>query len=92
MMKVALMTELILMPISWLVSKSLDTARMAMPILVFWMKSTRTTTSTRVSTGVIRVTILVVAVPMVTDSLMKGMVGYILERPPVIYRARFCSR
>ena len=39
-----------------------------------------------------RVTILVVAVPMVTESLMKGMVGYIFERPPVTYRARFCSR
>ena len=34
MTNVALITRLILMPISWLVSKSLDTARMAMPILV----------------------------------------------------------
>ena len=33
--KVALITLFIFMPISWLVSKSLDTARMAMPIFVF---------------------------------------------------------
>ena len=48
------MTELILMPMSWLVSKSLATARMAMPTLVrlmSWVRSrTRTTTRMGVST------------------------------------------
>ena len=80
------------MPISWLVSKSLDTARMAMPILVFWMKATRAITSTMVSIGVIRVTTLVVAVPMVTVLLIQGIVGYILARPPVTYSATFWRR
>ena len=39
MINVALITLFILMPMSWLVSKSLDTARMAMPIFVYLMKS-----------------------------------------------------
>ena len=73
--KVTEITRLILIPMSWLVSKSLETARMAMPILVWLMSITSATTSTSVSTGVMMVTILVVAVPMVTDSEMKGMLG-----------------
>ena len=48
---------------------------MAMPILVWLMSMTSAITSTSVSTGVMMVTILVVAVPMVTDSEMKGMLG-----------------
>ncbi len=44
MTNVAEMTELILMPISWLVSKSRDTARMAMPILVWLISITSATT------------------------------------------------
>ena len=44
-MKVIEMTLFILMPMSVLVSKSLATARMAMPILVWLMSSTSSTTS-----------------------------------------------
>ena len=75
MTKVMEMTELILIPMSWLVSKSRETARMAMPILVFLMKSTRAMTRTRTRTGVTRVTILVVAPPMVTELDSQGMEG-----------------
>ncbi len=79
------------MPISWLVSKSLETARMAMPIFVLLISVTSSTTSTSVSTGVTRVTILVLAPITITVSEMPGMVGYILFRPPVTYSTRFCS-
>ena len=75
MTKVTEITELILMPMSWLVSKSLATARMAMPILVWLMSCISTATSTMVSTGVTRVTTLVVAGPMVTCSEIRGMAG-----------------
>ena len=75
MTKVMEMTELILMPISWLVSKSRDTARMAMPILVWLISATRATTSNIVSTGVTTVTILVVAPKIVTESEIQGIVG-----------------
>ena len=90
-MNVAEMTLLILMPISWLVSKSLDTARMAIPILVLLISSTRATTSTITSTGVTTVTTLVFAAPICTVSEISGTFGYCLFRPPVIYRTRFCS-
>ena len=75
MMKVAEITELILMPISWLVSKSLATARMAMPTLVrsiSWVSS-----STRAITRKgVRMTAQRVGVPaMVTVSDKNGMVG-----------------
>ena len=79
------------MPMSRLVSKSLETARMPMPILVLLMSSTRATTSTITRTGVITVTIFVFAGPMTTVSEIKGMVGYCLLRPPVIYSTRFCK-
>ena len=58
------MTLLILMPISCAVSKSLDTARMAMPILVLLISITRPTTSRITSTGVTTVTTFVVAGPI----------------------------
>ena len=74
------------------VSKSLDTARIAIPILVCLISITSSTTSTIVSTGVIRVTILVVADPIVTVFCSQFIAGYVLVRPPVIYRAKFCSR
>ena len=69
------MTELILMPMSWLVSKSLETARMAMPILVYLIMAARAKTSTMVRIGVTMVTILVVAFQMVTELLSQGMLG-----------------
>ena len=92
MIKVMLITELILIPISWEVSKSLDAARMAMPIFVFLIRSTRATTRMMVRTGVIKVTRLVVAPSIVTVSLIQGIVGYCWESPPVTYSAIFCSR
>ena len=45
---------LMLMPMSWAVSKSLDTARMAIPTLVYRIRATRPMTRARVSTGVSR--------------------------------------
>ena len=74
-MKVIEMTLFILMPMSVLVSKSLATARMAMPIFVWLMSSTSSTTSTSVSTGVTSVTIFVVAPNTLTVSEIQGMVG-----------------
>ena len=75
MMNVALMTRLIFMPMSCAVSKSLDTARMAMPIFVKRMSSTSAATRTIVSTGVIRVTRFVVAPNTVTMSESHGIAG-----------------
>ena len=75
MMKVTEMTELIFTPISWLVSKSLETARMAMPTLVWLISSTSSATSTITSTGVTSVTMRVVAPNTLTDSEIQGMVG-----------------
>lgn len=48
---------------------------MAMPILVWLMNSTSSTTSTSVSTGVTSVTIFVVAPNTLTVSEIQGMVG-----------------
>ena len=73
MTKVMEMTALILMPMSWAVSKSLAAARMAMPILVWLMRYTRANTSTMVSTGVTSVTRLVDSPNTVTFSDIQGM-------------------
>ena len=73
--KVTEMTVLTLMPMSRAVSKSLDTARMAMPILVCLMKRDSATTSTMVSTGVTSVTRLVTAPKTLTVSLSQGSCG-----------------
>ena len=51
------------MPMSCAVSKSRDTARMAMPILVFWIRMTSTTTSKIVKMGVIMVIRLTFRLP-----------------------------
>ena len=75
MTKVIDMTLLILIPISWLVSKSRETARMAMPILVWLISSTSATTSRMVRKGVTIVTLLVVAPKIVTESEIHGIVG-----------------
>ena len=64
-----------LMPISWLVSKSFETARMAMPILVRLISSTRTATSRIVRIGVTTVTTLVVALPILMESEIQGIFG-----------------
>ena len=63
-MKVVEMTALILMPMSCEVSKSRDTARMAMPTLVCWISITRPTTSSTVKIGVTMVTTFVLAEPI----------------------------
>jgi DNA primase large subunit len=54
--KVMEITELILMPMSLAVSKSFDTARMAMPIFVWRIRVVSSSTSATASTGVMRVT------------------------------------
>ena len=90
-MNVAEITLLILIPISWLVSKSFETARMAMPIFVLLISSTRATTSAITRKGVTTVTTLVLAAPIAIVSEIHGIVGYCLFRPPVIYSTRFCS-
>ena len=75
MMKVMEMTELILMPMSWLVSKSLATARMAMPTLVWLMSCCRAKTRATTRKGVMTVTHLVETPPMVTLSARRGRLG-----------------
>ena len=84
MTKVMLMTELILMPMSCAVSKSRDTARMAMPILVFWIRMTNTTTSKIVKMGVIMVIRLTFRLPTCITWVRNGMSGYARAIPPVI--------
>ena len=61
-------------------------------LLVPLISLTSRNTSASVKNGVITVTILVVAVNMVTESDIKGMVGYCLASPPVTYHIRFWSR
>ena len=90
--KVKEMTLLILMPISWAVSKSREAARMAMPILVFWIRVTSAATSTMTRNGVTTVTRLVWQPSTVTVSLIQGRAGYCLARPPVTYHIEFCKR
>ena len=82
-MKVTEMTALIRMPMSWAVSKSLATARMAMPTLVWLMSWVRASTRTSTRTGVTTVTTLVGTPAMETVVEMPGISGYIWGRPPV---------
>ena len=83
-MKVKEITELILMPMSWAVSKSREAARMAMPILVWLMSWVRAMTSTTTRMGVMTVTHLVETPAMLTWLESPGIEGYICGRPPVI--------
>ncbi len=76
MIKVKLITELILIPISCEVSKSLEAARIAIPILVRLISVTSSRTRTIVNIGVIIVTRFVVAPNTVTVSLIQGIAGY----------------
>ena len=69
------MTELILMPMSWLVSKSLATARMAIPTFVWLMSWVRASTKASTRKGVKMVTHLVEVPAIFTVSDRKGMVG-----------------
>ena len=71
------------MPMSCAVSKSLDAARIAMPIFVFFVSQSRTKTSRIVSTGVTSVTRLVDAPKTLIVSEIQGM-GFVtgFGRPP----------
>ena len=73
--KVILITRFILTPINWLVSKSFETARIAIPILVNLIIATSANTSSMVSTGVITVTHFVVAPKIFTVFDKAGIVG-----------------
>ena len=75
MTNVTEMTLLILMPMSCAVSKSTDTARMAMPILVWLMSSTSAITSAMVRNGVMTVTRDVSIPNSRTGSEIHGMAG-----------------
>ena len=75
MMKVAEITRLIWIPMSCEVSKSRETARIAMPILVWLMRSTRSTTSRMVKNGVMTVTREVSMPKSVIRSEIQGMAG-----------------
>ena len=75
MTKVKDITEFIFMPMSWLVSKSFATARIAMPIFVYLMSATSPITSASTSIGVITVTILVVAPHIVICFDRNGIAG-----------------
>ena len=75
MIKVVLMTEFSLIPISSAVSKSLDTARIAIPIFVCLIKNTRASTKRMVKNGVIMVTRFVMAPIMFTVSEIHGIEG-----------------
>ena len=78
MTKVMEMTLLILIPISRAVSKSLDTARIAMPILVWLISWVRSTISTKTRTGVIMTTSFVEVPTMSTVLFRIPMVGYVM--------------
>ena len=83
MINVTEMTLLMRIPISCAVSKSRDTARMAMPIFVWLMSCVSATTSTTTSTGVMTVTYFVDTPAMVSWADRPGIAGYIWGRPPV---------
>ena len=78
MTKVMEMTLLILMPISRAVSKSLDTARIAMPILVWLISWVRSTISTSTRMGVMMTTSFVEVPTMSTVLFRIPMVGYVM--------------
>ena len=72
---VTLMTLLILTPMSWLVSKSFETARIAIPIFVLLTRITSNTTRTTVRIGVMNVTIEVEMLPIVIVLLRNAICG-----------------
>ena len=61
-----------------------ETARIAIPILVYLMRSTKTTMSTIVKIGVITVTRFVAAPKTLIVSEIYGIFGYVCGSPPVI--------
>ena len=83
-MNVMEMTRLIFTPMSCAVSKSLDTARMDIPNLVWLMMSTSTTISTTATSGETNTASLSFTPRIFTLWLIRGMSGNCLARPPVI--------
>ena len=75
MTKVTEMTVLMRTPMSWAVSKSRDTARMAMPTLVRLMSWVRASTRRITRTGVMSTTILVGVPAMETVLARDGITG-----------------
>ena len=75
MTKVMEMTLLILIPIRRLVSKSLETARIAIPILVWLISVVSSTISTTTRMGVMMTTSLVEAPAMLTVLVRASMAG-----------------
>ena len=75
MTKVMEMTLLIFTPMSWLVSKSFETARIAMPIFVYLIRRTRTMIRAIVRIGVMTVTRFVEAPRMLIESEIYGIFG-----------------
>ena len=69
------MTLLTLMPIRRAVSKSLDTARMAIPVLVWLMKITSAATRRMVSSGVTMVITFTFKLPTARVFLRKAISG-----------------
>ena len=69
------MTEFILIPMSWHVSKSFAAARMARPIFVLLISICKTTTRATTRKGVTIVTHLVLVPYIMTDSLRNGIAG-----------------
>ncbi len=83
MTKVSEMIALSLMPISWLVSKSFATARIAMPTLVRLIIKDNANTKARTRNGVSSTTHFVGVPAMVTVSESNGRAGYDIGCPPV---------
>ena len=75
MTNVTEMTVLMRTPMSWAVSKSRDTARMAMPTLVRLMSWVRASTRMMTRTGVMSTTILVGVPAMETVFARDGITG-----------------
>ena len=76
MMKVTMMTRLMSIPISSEVSKSRDTARIAMPIFVLRMRNASARTRITVRMGVMNVTSVVEISPSFTVLLRKPISAY----------------
>ena len=92
MAKVAAMVRLILMPMSLDVSKSLETARMAMPIFVLLTIYSSAPTRITMAITVKNARRWMRRPPITTMSCRKGMEGKDFATPPNITVARFSNR
>ena len=89
---VMLITLLIFTPISCAVSKSFDTALIAIPILVLLISATSAITSTIVKIGVMNVTSEVEIVPIVIFLSSTAIEGYDFGSAEKRYVAKFCRK